>query len=56
VIACPTQADQTAGVVDNQHDPVEPGLAAAALDCLDMAFEGPRRIRRRVAKAGEIRR
>ena len=56
VIACPAQADQTAGVVDDQHDPVEPDLAAEAFDRLDMAFEGPGRIGRRVAEAGEIRR
>ena len=56
VIARPAQADQAAGVVDHQHDPVEPDLAAEAFDCLDMAFEGPGRIGRRVAEAGEIRR
>jgi hypothetical protein len=52
----PTQADQTAGVVDYLHDAVEPDLAAEAFYCLDMAFEGAGRIGRRVTEAGEIRR
>ena len=56
VIACPAQADDTARVVDHQHDPVEPDLAAEAFDCLDMPFPGRGRIGRRVAEAGEIRR
>ena len=46
VIACPAEADQAAGVVDDQHDPVEPDLAAEAFDRLDTPFEGPGRIGR----------
>jgi hypothetical protein len=56
VIACPAQADQTAGVVDHQHAPVEPDLPAKAFDRLDVPFVGPGRIGRRVAEAGEVRR
>ena len=56
VIACPAQADQTAGVVDDQHDPVEPDLVAEAFDELDMVFEGAGQVGRRISEAGEIRR
>ena len=56
VIACPAQADRTAGVVDHEHDPVEPDITAETFDRIDMALEGPGRVGRRVAEAGKIRR
>jgi hypothetical protein len=54
MIASPAQADATAGVVDHQHYPIEPDLAAEALDCLDMPLPRSRRIGRRVTEAGKI--
>jgi hypothetical protein len=56
VIACPTQADQTARVVNCQHDPVEPDPATEAVEDLDKVFVCPRRVRRRVPEPGEIQR
>ena len=51
VIACPAQADQTAGVVHDKHHPVEPDLAAEASTASTWRRRS-RRIGRRVAEAG----
>ena len=54
VVARPAQADQPAPVVHDERDALEAELGAEALDRLDVALPGPRRIGGRVAVAGEV--